>query len=156
MYIYAVDINRECRVIKAFTMGWECRYEPWNVEMAPCIGDECVCTSKSDRVTDVSSTDSRLLPNVRWELFSREWRNRTAKLSTYSYLVSRLRVHGAEPVPLIRRNPEPYLMKPIDIYTITNLLLKSTISVPYGSKRTIFKAILRFFLDKKKRIPSDP
>ena len=66
------------------------------------------------------------------------------------YLVSRLRVRGAAPVPLIRRNSEPYLMKPIDIYTITDLVLKSTISVPYGSKRALFKVILRFFFDKKK------
>ena len=66
------------------------------------------------------------------------------------YLLPRLRVRGTAPVPLIRRNSEPYLMKPIDIYTITNLVLKSTISVPYGSKRVLFKVILRFFLDKKK------
>lgn len=65
------------------------------------------------------------------------------------YLVSRLTVLGAVPVPLIPHKSEPYRTKPIDICTITNLVLKSTISVPCGSKRALFKAILRFFLDKK-------
>jgi hypothetical protein len=66
------------------------------------------------------------------------------------YLVSRLRVLGSVPVPLIRHKSEPHLTKPIDICTITNLVLKSTISVPCGSKRALCKVILRFFLDKEK------
>jgi hypothetical protein len=40
-------------------------------------------------------------------------------------------------------------MKPVDICTITNLVLNSTISVPYGYKRVAFKVVLRFFFDKK-------
>jgi hypothetical protein len=66
------------------------------------------------------------------------------------YLVSRLRGRGAMAVPLIRHKSEPYLTKPIDICTITNVVLKSTKPVQYGSKRALFKVILRFFLDKKK------
>jgi len=66
------------------------------------------------------------------------------------YLVSRLTVLGAVPVPLIRHKSEAYRTKPIDVCTITNLVLKPTISVPCGSKRAFFKVILRFFLDKKK------
>jgi hypothetical protein len=99
LYIYDVDINRECREIKAVTMGWECRWEPWDVEMTPCFYN--VCGRISDRVTDLSSRHSQTPTKRSLRALFPGMAQQERKAVHVLYLVSRLRVRGAVPVPLI-------------------------------------------------------
>jgi hypothetical protein len=99
LYTYALDINLEYREIKAVTMGWLCRWKPWDVEMSSCFDN--VCGRISDRVTDLSSRHSQTPTKRPLGVFIPGMAQQERKAFHVLYLVSRLRVRRAVPVPLI-------------------------------------------------------